>query len=343
MKMTQLDVCILACNHQLPRRFSKKGVDSGLYANKYLAFKIKWLQLATSLDCRAQPWQTGFASVGQNICKGAAKDLPPSKWCLGVARLPCTLLSFTQHRGGGQEAGRLCHGMCVSWNAQPNVNLCQSLSGRAHKARCACFPASRSCHCELEINFLPELYRMTHDSPWVSAPPIASWPGWTPFRLLLTFTDCTASLSLASVRRECDVFPIPVVVPWLSCEYAEETSSPWGNPNRSVRFSWFLTMPTASRQTCHLRCLTEVPGKRPVFLILSLKFLKVCYPLPSRQYEAPCKRHLRSPNLLHSALIYHRTWNWRPVWQVLLLSEDEQKKADKGNYALLYLRSLFVY
>lgn len=103
MKMTQLDVCILACNHQLPRSFSKKGVDSSLYANKYLAFKIKWFQLATSLDCRAQPWQTGFASVGQNICKGAAKDLPPSKWCLGVARLPCTLLSFTQRRGGGRR------------------------------------------------------------------------------------------------------------------------------------------------------------------------------------------------------------------------------------------------
>lgn len=46
MKMTQLDVCILACNHQLPRGFSKRGVDSSLCANKYLAFEIKWFQLA---------------------------------------------------------------------------------------------------------------------------------------------------------------------------------------------------------------------------------------------------------------------------------------------------------
>jgi len=64
MKMTQLDVCVLACNHQLPHGFSKKGVDSSLCANKYLAFKIKWFQLATELDCRAQPWQIGFALVG---------------------------------------------------------------------------------------------------------------------------------------------------------------------------------------------------------------------------------------------------------------------------------------
>lgn len=64
MKMTQLDVCILACNHQLPRGFSKRGVDSSLCANKYLAFEIKWLQLATALDCRAQPWQIGSAPVG---------------------------------------------------------------------------------------------------------------------------------------------------------------------------------------------------------------------------------------------------------------------------------------
>lgn len=113
MKMTQLDVCILACNHQLPCGFSKKGVDSSLCANKYLAFKIKWFQLATSLDCRAQPWQIGFASVGQNTCKGAAKELPPSKWLSWGSK--AALPSFTFYTAEeGQGAERLSHGTCVT-------------------------------------------------------------------------------------------------------------------------------------------------------------------------------------------------------------------------------------
>lgn len=35
LQMTQLDVCIIVCNYQLPRGFSKKGVDYSLCANKY--------------------------------------------------------------------------------------------------------------------------------------------------------------------------------------------------------------------------------------------------------------------------------------------------------------------
>lgn len=113
MKMTQLDVCILACNHQLPRGFSKKGVDSSLCANKYLAFKIKWFQLATSLDCRAQPWQIGFASAGQNTCKGAAKDLPPSQWLSwGSKAASHSFIFYTAERG--QKAEQLSHGTCAS-------------------------------------------------------------------------------------------------------------------------------------------------------------------------------------------------------------------------------------
>lgn len=80
LQMTQLDVCILVCNHQLPCGFSKKGVDYILCTNRYYAFKIKWLQLATSLDCRDQSWHTGFAFVEQNTSKRTLKGISLSKW-----------------------------------------------------------------------------------------------------------------------------------------------------------------------------------------------------------------------------------------------------------------------
>lgn len=103
MEMTQLDVCILACNHQLPRGFSKKGVDSGLCANKYLAFKIKWFQLATSLDCRAQPWQNWLCFSGaKHLSRGSQG--PPSK-CTAVLGEQGCLPLFDFLRSGGVMEG----------------------------------------------------------------------------------------------------------------------------------------------------------------------------------------------------------------------------------------------
>lgn len=122
-----------------------------------------------------------------------------------------------------------------------------------------------------EISFLPELWKMIHDSPWVFNFP--QLPRWTPFGYLATSMDYTSKLSPVSERAKCFLFL------WWSPGLAHsglgENSFPWGNCNRDFRLSRFLTMPTAWQHTHHLNCSIDITGKDPLFLIESPEFLSL--------------------------------------------------------------------